>query len=73
MWTGEFWKATAELAVRGGAAAALLVLGADQFNALATDWEKVAGFALGGAVLSALFSLGSSAFGKPGTPTVVGK
>lgn len=71
MWTLEFWKATAELAVRGAASAALLVIGADQVNALTLNWAQVGGFALGGAFISVLFSLGSSAFGKPGTPTIV--
>jgi hypothetical protein len=71
MWTTDFWKATAELAVRGAASAALLAIGAEQVNALVTDWGTVGGFALGGAVLSVLWSLGSSPFGKPGSPTIV--
>jgi hypothetical protein len=71
MWTVEFWKATAELAVRGAASAAILSIGAEQINALTTNWVTVGGFAAGGAALSVLWSLGSSPFGKVGAPTIL--
>ena len=45
-------------AVKSAAQAAILALGADQLNVLDADWKTVGGFALGGAVLSALTNLG---------------
>ena len=50
-------KAAGIRALRTAAQAALLVLGNDFFNAMAVDWMNVLGFAIGGAVLSVLFSL----------------
>lgn len=69
MWTRNFWKATAERAVSTAAQAAILVVGADQFNVISVDWPTVGGFAAGGAVLTILKSL---AFGtKDGNPSAV--
>ena len=45
-------------AAKSAAQAAVLALGADQLNVLDADWKVVGGFALGGAVLSALTNLG---------------
>lgn len=47
----------ADRAVKTAAQAALLTIGADQFNALTADWQLVGGMALGGAVLSLLTNL----------------
>lgn len=44
----------ADRAAKTAAQAALLVLGADQVNALEADWRLVGGMALGGAILSLL-------------------
>ena len=71
IWTAEFWRATAERALRTAAQAALLVLVGDayeslQVNAFAVDWMRVAGFALGGALLSVLTSLAGNAVSKSG-------
>lgn len=71
MWTRAFWKNAAERAVKSAAQAAVLVLGAEQVNAIAVDWADVGGFALGGAALSLLTSLGSLPFGAPDSPSVV--
>lgn len=70
IWTAEFWKATAERALRTAAQAAALVFIGDtyeslQVNAFAVDWLRILGFALGGAFLSVLMSLGANA--KTGT------
>lgn len=54
----DYYTDLADRAVKTAAQAAVLVLGADQVNALNADWQLVAGFALGGAVLSALTTLG---------------
>jgi len=61
MWTGAFWKAATERAVKTAAQTAGLVLGADMVNVIDVDWVNVGGFAAGGLVLSYLFSLASGA------------
>lgn len=66
LWTKEFWKATAERAIRTGAIAAALTLIGDayetlQVNALTIDWLKMIGFFFGGALLSVLMSVGAHA------------
>lgn len=61
IWTGEFWKATAERAISTAAQSALLVLGADAIDVISVSWLDVAGFAGGGAVLAILKSLAANA------------
>ena len=67
-WTRAFWQATAERAIATAAQSAILVIGADQVNAVTgVGWPEVGGFALGGAVLAILKAL---AFGaKDGNPS----
>ena len=60
MLTLAWWKAAAERAAKTAGQSALLVFGADQVNALHANWRDVAGFALGGLVLSLLTSVASS-------------
>lgn len=67
----SFIKDLLERAVKSAAQAALLVIGADQVDVLALDWANVAGFAAGAAVLSALTSVASANFGRPGTASLV--
>lgn len=62
----KYLTATAERATKSAAQAALLVIGADQLNALHANWVDVGGFALGGFVLSVLTSIASSGFGGDG-------
>lgn len=71
MWTREFWKKATERAIKTGAQSAILVFGADQVNALHADWADVGGFALGGVVLSYLFSLATSGAGPDNDPSAV--
>lgn len=59
MFTRAFWSAALERAIKTAAQSAVLVIGADQFDALAVSWSEVGGFALGGFVLSVLTSVGS--------------
>lgn len=68
---GKFWRETTERAVKSAAQAALLVIGADQLDVFAADWQNVAGFALGGAVLSVLTSLASFKLGPADSPSAV--
>lgn len=58
--------AVLERASKTAAQSALLVLGADQINALNANWLDVGGFALGGFVLSVLTSIATSGFGGDG-------
>ena len=67
MFTKKFWQATTERAVSTAAQSALLIIGADQVNAISgVEWTTVAGFALGGAALSVLKALAASQVGGPG-------
>ena len=67
-WRG-YALAVLERAVKTAAQAALLVIGADQLNALAANWLDVLGFAAGGFVLSILTSLATSGVGQEEPPT----
>ena len=70
--TTRFILETVERAVKSAAQAALLVIGADQLDALSADWGNVASFAVGGFVLSVLTSVASKPFGvDDGSPSVV--
>ena len=62
----KYALAIADRAIKTGAQAALLVIGADKLDALHADWSLVGGFALGGIVLSVLTSLASSGIGQNG-------
>lgn len=54
----EYLTDLIDRAVKTAAQSAVLVIGADQVNALDADWRLVGGMALGGAVLSLLTNLG---------------
>lgn len=71
MFTREFWKKATERAAKTAAQSAILVFGADQVNALSADWADVGGFALGGAVLSYLFSITTAGTGPDDDPSAV--
>lgn len=71
MITRKFWERAVERAVKTAAQAAILVIGADQVNALAVGWADVAGFAAGGFVLSVLTSLATSGSGPDDDPSAV--
>ncbi len=64
--TRAYALAVVERATKTSAQAAILVLGADQINALNANWQDVGGFALGGFVLSVLTSIATSGFGSDG-------
>ena len=71
IWTADFWRSTAERAVRTAAQAGVLVLVGDayesaQLNALTVDWWRLLGFMLGGALLAVLFSVAGNAVSKNG-------
>lgn len=62
----KYVLAILERATKTAAQSALLVLGADQLDAMHANWTDVAGFAAGGFVLSVLTSVASSGFGGDG-------
>lgn len=64
--TRAFWEAAAERAAKTAAQSAILVIGAEQLNAISANWADVGGFALGGAVLSLLTSVASLGAGGVG-------
>jgi hypothetical protein len=76
MFTIEFWKAAVERAIKTAAQAAILVILGGvvtdnaQVNAFEVNWQIVLGFALGGAILSVLFSLASGLVGNKGMPSL---
>lgn len=70
VWTGSFWKAAAERAIKTAAQTAIVVIGAEAFNVLSVDWLEVGAMSAGGAVLSVLTSLASSHVGGPGPSAV---
>lgn len=56
--TVEFWKTSGEAAIKAAAAAALAVIGTDQFlSAMSVDWTQVGGIALLAGVVSILTSI----------------
>lgn len=71
MFTRYFWTSAIERALKTAAQSALLVVGADQLDALAADWQMIASFAGGGAILSILSSMASTSVRDPESPSVV--
>lgn len=56
--TVDFWKSTGEVAVKAAAAAALGVIGTDQFlTAMNVDWVQVGGVALLAGIVSILTAI----------------
>lgn len=56
--TADFWKSTVEVAIKAAAAAALGVIGTDQFlTAMNVDWATVGGVALLAAAVSVLTAI----------------
>lgn len=70
IFTRAFWRAAGERAIKTAAQSAILVIAADQVNALTVQWDDVGGFALGGAILSLLMSIGSDALTAGSGPSL---
>jgi hypothetical protein len=71
MFSRHFWAEAAERAAKTAAQAMILVVGADQLDALNADWESIVGFGLGGAFLSLCTSLVSLPLGPKGSASLV--
>lgn len=69
MWTADFWKATAERALRTVAQVLLTAWGAGAVNAIDIDWLQALGLAGGAALVSVLMSL--VPVGPTGSPSWV--
>ena len=70
IWTGKFWKATAERAIATAAQSAVAALGTDLIGVLDIDAVAVLSLAGGGAVLSILKSIAATA--ATGSPSIGG-
>ena len=70
IWTGKFWKATAERAVSTAAQAALAGIGTDLVGVLDMDAVGILSLAGGGAILSILKSIAATA--ATGSPSMGG-
>lgn len=72
MFTGKFWKAAAERAVKSSAQALVGLWVVDGvFNLWTVDAAAAGGVAAGAAVLSLLTSIVSAPFGQANSPSVV--
>ena len=72
IWTGEFWKATGERVIITAVQGAVIAFGYDVSQAIGPvdaftfGWQRAAGFALGGAVLSLFKCILANAATKTG-------
>lgn len=71
MFTVLFWLAAGERSIKTAAQVVVTFLGADLIDAFAVDYTRVAGIALGAAVVSVLTSLISAPVSPTGTPSLV--
>lgn len=71
MFTVDFWKQTAERAVKTAAQFALVGVGGNFTDVWNADWKTIVGAAAAGALTSVLTSVGSEPFGPTGEPSVV--
>ncbi len=71
MWTRNFWKQTAERAIKTAAQGVIGLAPLDHFNVLQFDWVLAGGVAAGAAFLSVLTSIVTSAVGQPNDPSAV--
>lgn len=74
MWTQKFWKETAERAIKSGAQALIIAIGASEgFNLFSLDVTSALGFIGGGIVVSVATSIASAkTSGDPDSPSLVG-
>jgi hypothetical protein len=71
LFSGSFWRQTAERMIKTAAQAVLIMTGADGFNVLHAHWDTALGFALGGAILSLATSIVSAGISEKGSPSLV--
>jgi hypothetical protein len=71
MLTVDFWKDSAERAIKTIAQALVALISADTMNVLAVDVGQLVGVSLGAGIVSLLTSIASANYGD-GTPSLVG-
>jgi altronate dehydratase len=71
LWTGEFWKQTAERSIKTAAQFGLVAFGGNLTNAWTLDPWQVTGAVAAGAVMSVFTSIASLPFGPSDSPSVV--
>jgi hypothetical protein len=73
MWTTDFWKATAERALKTLAQTLLsvVVVGGVVLNIFTVDWMNALGIGLGAMLVSVLTSILSSFVGSSDSPSLV--
>jgi hypothetical protein len=69
----QFLRTTAELAVRGAASGFLTAMGGPLVDAWHLNWKTIAGMALSGALMSVAFSVSSAKPGPHNSPLVTAK
>lgn len=73
MWTTQFWRETAERAIKSAAQAVVGIWTLDGFNIVNADFGLAAGVAGGAAALSVLTSILTSGVGEANSPSAVEK
>lgn len=75
MWTGSFWKAAVERAIKTLAQTmlSLWLVGDQMLNAFVVDWGSAFGVGLGALIVSFLTSLVSAPVGPDASPSLVGE
>lgn len=72
MWSKQFWRDTAERAIKTVAQTAVALLGTGAIGLLDVDWVQVASVSTLAGIVSVLTSIGSDNIGAKGTPSLVG-
>ena len=71
MWTKQFWKDTAERAIKTFAQAVVAGLTAGATGILSVDWLTVVSVSALAALVSVLTSVGSAQFSDKGTASLI--
>ncbi|MGW2177714.1 holin [Streptomyces sp. NPDC001732] len=71
VFSGAFWAATAERAVRTAAQTLLAALGLTAADALDADWGQALALAGGAALLAVLTAISAAGTGEPGLTEIV--
>lgn len=71
MWSKQFWRDTAERAIKTVAQTAVALLGTGAIGLLDVDWVQVASVSALAGIVSVLTSIGSDNIGTKGTPSLV--
>lgn len=73
LFSVQFWKETAELAVRGAASGFITATGGSAFDVWHMQWKTIGGFTFSGALVSVAFSLIGKQRGEKNSPLMTAK